>query len=158
MNPYYRMEISCDFGERINPITKEKEFHRGQDFLSNDGNTYAGVPGIIKLREQVFDKKNKNWEYGKFYQLQFYADGILFFSNIAHNKEFIAQKGKVLQPDTIIALQGSTGLSTGPHIHYEIFSYMLQECGELIDFIPSWETEKRIFFRPLDIFLWMDKE
>jgi murein DD-endopeptidase MepM/ murein hydrolase activator NlpD len=157
MNPYLTMRITCDFAPRTNPITKIKEFHRGQDFVSDSGNTFAGVNGTIRLCQEIIDKKNKTWEFGKFYQISFIYHDIQFYCNIAHNKQFIMKVGDKVTPESIIGLMGSTGLSTGPHIHFEIQSYQLKACESLKKMISYYLwPDNRLFFKPTEFFKLME--
>lgn len=152
-NPYKDMKITCDFIQRFNPVNGIKEFHRGQDFVSKSGETFAGVHGTIRLCQEILDKKNKTWEFGKFYQISFIYKKVQFFCNIAHNKKFIAKEKDIVEPDTVIALQGSTGLSTGDHIHYEIFTYQKVMCNEIIKNVPTYLwNDGRLFLRPTTMF------
>jgi murein DD-endopeptidase MepM/ murein hydrolase activator NlpD len=94
------------------PILKVKKFHSGIDFVANLGtNVYCTAPGVVM-------KINKSrFKYGN--QILIYHENG-FMTRYAHLNKILVKEGQIIQRNTIIGEVGSTGLSTGPHLHYEI--------------------------------------
>jgi murein DD-endopeptidase MepM/ murein hydrolase activator NlpD len=103
--------ITSKFGYRIHPVTKKLSFHTGIDIANDEGSPIAAaLSGIVK------DVGNSA-AYGN-YVLMDNGGGIETF--YGHCEAVIAPKGAVLRAGDIIAKLGSTGISTGPHLHFEI--------------------------------------
>ena len=130
------------------------EFHRGCDFIAPDFKVPAGMTGKVTAAE--FGQYGE----GNFVQIKFFVNGIVFYSNEFRNKKNYAKyEEKVLHSD-IIAEMGSTGDSTGAHIHYEIFSWDIsnKEVQALAMQIPSHQAWKRIFFEPLSFIRYIEEK
>lgn len=104
-------EITSGFGYRINPITKQLSFHTGMDIGAN-----KDTPILAALSGTVEDV-GKNEAYGN-YILLLHGNGIETF--YGHCDSVIKAKGDVVKAGEEIALVGTTGMSTGPHLHFEI--------------------------------------
>lgn len=103
--------ITSKFGFRIHPITKKLSFHTGLDIANNEGTPIAtALSGVVK-DVGISDA------YGN-YVLMDNGGGVETF--YGHCEKVIAPKGAVLRAGDIIAKMGSTGISTGPHLHFEI--------------------------------------
>ncbi|MDD3283240.1 MAG: M23 family metallopeptidase [Candidatus Cloacimonetes bacterium] len=103
--------ISDHYGTRIHPITKNMEFHYGIDFANETGTPiYASAAGIV-LHASYLSGYGKRivLDHGNGYQ-----------SVYAHLYSSKVKKGDVVKKGQIIALMGNSGLSTGPHLHYEV--------------------------------------
>lgn len=104
--------ISSNFGTRRCPFTGEREQHSGIDFAVPTGTPIHPVkPGTV-----LMVRYHPNG-YGRFIVIN-HGDGIA--SLYAHCSEILVSEGDVVTTDTVIALVGSTGQSTGPHLHFEI--------------------------------------
>jgi murein DD-endopeptidase MepM/ murein hydrolase activator NlpD len=109
--PVAEGEITSSFGYRIHPITGEEGVHTGMDIAATEGDPiYAAFYGTVA-------ETGEGKEYGK-YVLIDHAGGLQTL--YAHCSEVIAEEGMVLRPGDVIALVGSTGNSTGPHLHFEV--------------------------------------
>lgn len=99
------------YGRRIDPIYKTVKFHHGMDFSANTGTpVYATGNGIIK---------SAGWESG--YGLTIEIDhGFDYQTRYAHLNKINVKRGQKIKRGEIIGLVGSTGKSTGPHLHYEV--------------------------------------
>ncbi len=103
--------ISSPFGYRIHPILKKKKFHSGIDIPAPSGsNVIAGASGIVIHSGSLGG-------YGKVIMVD-HGDGIVTL--YAHNSSLIAQNGQSVNKGDTIARIGSTGMSTGPHLHFEV--------------------------------------
>lgn len=102
---------SSGFGFRADPITKERTEHQGLD--------YSGPVGepILALADGVVTFSGKNAGYGNLVELQ-HVDGLR--TRYAHNQLNLVSTGKAVKKGEPIATLGSTGRSTGPHVHIEV--------------------------------------
>ena len=104
-------KLSSYYGWRTHPIYNERKFHTGIDIaLPIASPIYAAQDGVI-----IFS----GWQsgYGKIVKIQ-HRDGKITY--YAHNLKLFYEKGKKVQQGKIIALSGNSGISTGPHLHFEI--------------------------------------
>lgn len=100
------------FGWRIDPIYRTRHMHTGMDFTANLGTeVYATGDGYVQ------DIENKGWGYGKSIIVN---HGYGYKTRYAHLSAFKVKKGDKIKRGELIGLVGSTGRSTGPHLHYEV--------------------------------------
>ncbi len=103
--------VSSPFGYRIHPILKTKKFHSGIDIPAPRGsNVIAGASGIVIHSGTLGG-------YGKVIMID-HGSGIVTL--YAHNSSLIASNGENVNKGDTIAKIGSTGMSTGPHLHFEV--------------------------------------
>lgn len=103
--------ISSSFGWRTHPITGNRRFHAGMDFAAPSGTPIVAVAaGRVVLA---------NWHggYGKAVIIE-HSNGQLQ-TLYGHMSEIFVQEGQVIPQGTVIGHVGSTGNSTGPHLHFE---------------------------------------
>lgn len=104
--------IASGFGSRIHPIYKARKNHLGIDFAAPIGtDIYATGNGIIEYAG------NQGDGYGSKIIIN---HGFGYKTLYAHCSKLIARKGQKVKRGQKIALVGSTGRSTGPHLHYEV--------------------------------------
>lgn len=103
--------ISSDFGKRRSPFTGKPEMHQGVDFSGRSGSDVVAVGGGIVTQA------NKNGGYGYFVEID---HGSGYMTRYGHNKTLLVQAGEVVKRGHVIAKLGSTGRSTGPHVHFEV--------------------------------------
>src|SRR6056297_630315 len=103
--------ISSPFGMRKHPIFGVRMFHSGIDFASpNNSDIFSSGNGIVEESKYSIGYGNE--------VLIKHDEG--YKTRYAHlNKRFVS-KGDTVKMGDIIGLVGSTGLSTGPHLHYEV--------------------------------------
>lgn len=102
---------SSSYGWRIDPFNGNKAFHEGLDFTAETGTPiYAAAGGIISAAEQTPD-------YGKIVKID---HGLGLETRYAHASRLLVKAGERVEKGQKIAEVGSTGRSTGPHLHYEI--------------------------------------
>ncbi len=100
------------FGFRIDPIYKTRRKHTGMDFTADKGTeVYATGDGVVELVE------TKRWGYGKSIVIN---HGFGYKTLYAHLSAFKIRQGQKVKRGELIGLIGSTGKSTGPHLHYEV--------------------------------------
>ena len=111
--PLNSAKISSKFGYRKHPITGYNAMHRGIDF-----SVPTGTP-IFAAGDGRIEKSGWNGNYGKYIRIRhnsIYKTAYGHLSKIRKN----AFNGKFVKQGEIIGYVGSTGRSTGPHLHYEI--------------------------------------
>ncbi len=111
-SPVKKGRVSSRYGKRVHPVTKKSAFHRGQDFAVNTGTPiYAPADGVV----EVVRKSDKGS--GNFLRL-LHVYG--FSSSYSHLQKFAVRSGDFVQQGDLIGYSGNSGLSSGPHLHYEI--------------------------------------
>ncbi|HUX81667.1 MAG TPA: M23 family metallopeptidase [Halothiobacillus sp.] len=109
--PVQDFRWSDSFGWRIHPITHRREFHKGQDLAAPVGTpVYAPADGVVAF--SGFDKG-----YGNLLEID---HGFGFSTRYGHLSKLLVSQGQVVTKGTKIATIGDTGLSTGPHLHFEV--------------------------------------
>lgn len=103
--------VTSPYGARSDPFTKTKKQHRGIDFAGKIGTElYAVAPGrVVSSGDRV--------GYGTTVEID---HGLGFTTLYAHLSKTMVSRGDWVRPGTVIGLGGSSGRSTGPHLHYEI--------------------------------------
>ena len=120
--PVDSSRYTSQFGYRINPITNVRAFHTGLDIAAPLGTKIkAAYNGTVS-------KTGEDSHSGKYIFLT-HANGLETF--YCHCSEIIAEKGAKIRQGETIALVGSTGWSTGPHLHFEI-----HKNGKRLDPLP----------------------
>ena len=104
-------KITSKFGNRNHPVLKSVKFHRGVDIAVSLGTpVYAGIRGIVTFA-------GKRGNYGNFVEIKG-SDGIKV--RYAHLSKIDVVAGQRVSDGEKVAETGNTGMSTGPHLHYEI--------------------------------------
>ena len=109
--PLKPIRVSSDFGYRVNPITGNYGIHGGVD-LSAD----SGTPIKAVLSGKILKSKYSS-DYGNFVTID-HGDGLVTL--YAHCSKLLVRAGDTVSQGDTIALVGSTGRSTGPHLHLEV--------------------------------------
>ena len=103
--------ISSYFGERADPFDGTEAFHKGVDFAGSAGsNVTAVAAGVVTWAGERLG-------YGKLIEIN-HGDG--FVTRYAHNERTLVSVGQTVKRGEPVALMGSTGRSTGPHVHFEV--------------------------------------
>ena len=109
--PVWSYWVTSKFGTRIDPFKKTKAVHKGIDLASMTGNN---------IRTQAAGRVTRA-EFVKGYGLMVEIDhGNGFKTKYAHMNSMNVQKGDTVEKGDVVGEVGSTGRSTGPHLHYEI--------------------------------------
>ncbi|MCX6352273.1 MAG: M23 family metallopeptidase [Bacteroidetes bacterium] len=108
----YVKQIGSGFGYRLHPIYKHMQMHTGIDFNAKTGTPiYATGDGVV----QGYDPN------GAGYGLHIIINhGFGYATLYGHMSKVIARAGQKVKRGQLIGLVGSTGLSTAPHLHYEV--------------------------------------
>jgi len=104
--------LASGFGLRTHPIYKVRKMHTGIDFAASIGTPiYATADGVIKEVSVKFSG------YGKMVEID---HGFGYRTRYAHMHEFAVRSGQNIKRGDLIGYVGNTGLSTAPHLHYEV--------------------------------------
>ena len=103
--------ISSYFGERDDPFTGHEAFHKGVDFAGS-----AGEP-VVAVAAGVVTWAGERSGYGTLVEVN---QGKGYVTRYAHNERTLVTVGETVTRGQPIALMGSTGRSTGPHVHFEV--------------------------------------
>lgn len=104
--------LSSQYGVRKDPFNGTPAMHKGLDFASLEENAgvYATGAGVVTW-------SGERYGYGKLIEID-HGGGLK--TRYAHCKELLVKEGDVVTRGQEIAILGSTGRSTGPHVHYEV--------------------------------------
>jgi len=103
--------ISSYFGERSDPFDGREAFHKGVDFAGSPGSAVTAVgAGVVTWA-------GERSGYGKLVEIN-HGDG--FVTRYAHNERTLVTVGQTVKRGEPVAHMGSTGRSTGPHVHFEV--------------------------------------
>lgn len=116
-NPFVGYRLTSPFGYRIHPVYKTKKFHKGVDLVTpSNGPIYAFVAGeVIHAKEGA-----KGSGFGGYGITVAIKDNKGYLHCYAHLSIAAVKVGQRVERGQMIGRQGSTGVSTGPHLHYEI--------------------------------------
>jgi len=104
--------ISSRYGSRVDPLNSRRAFHEGVDIRGRYGSEVRATAAGVVAR-QGFDKA-----FGRYIVID-HENG--FFTKLAHLKKILTkQTGVRVARGQVVGLLGSSGRSTGPHVHYEI--------------------------------------
>lgn len=103
--------MSSSFGTRTDPFTGSREYHRGLDFAGKEGTEIQAVAaGVVTW-------SGDRYGYGNMVEIN-HGNG--YITRYAHNKQNMVKAGDVVERGQLIALMGTTGRSTAPHVHFEV--------------------------------------
>lgn len=104
--------ISSAYGWRIHPVSHRDEFHKGLDIAAWPGTPVrATADGIVVFADNRGGSGN----------LVIIEHGLGFTTCYAHNRKILVHIGQKIKRGETISLVGSTGDTTGPHVHYEVW-------------------------------------
>ncbi|HEY3808865.1 MAG TPA: M23 family metallopeptidase [Steroidobacteraceae bacterium] len=103
--------ISSYFGERMDPFNGEEAMHKGVDFATDAG------ADVLAVAEGVVTWSGPREGYGNLIEIN-HGNGMT--TRYAHNARTLVSVGDTVQRGEAIAVVGSTGRSTGPHVHFEV--------------------------------------
>ena len=104
--------MSSGFGPRLHPILGYVRNHDGFDFTIGFGEPiYASAPGVVQIASTFGG-------YGKTVVLDHGAGLLTLY---AHMSTIAVESGDLVERGDVLGLVGSTGLSTGPHLHFEVW-------------------------------------
>ncbi len=105
--------ITDPFGLRYHPVLQTARRHTGIDLAATTGTSvYATADGVVDLADSGW-----NGGYGKLVKI---THSFGFKTYYAHLDEVLVESGSFVKKGQLIAKSGNTGISTGPHLHYEV--------------------------------------
>lgn len=110
--PITRGWMSSRYGQRTDPFTGRLAWHAGVDFAGKHG------ADIIAVASGVVTWSGTRYGYGKLVEIN-HGNG--YKTRYAHCDELKVNTGDIVRKGDVIALMGSTGRSTGPHVHFEVY-------------------------------------
>ena len=110
-NPAEGGWFSSLFGYRTSPISGNKEFHLGVDMAGRSG------MAVTSIASGIVTWSGPNRGYGNMVEI---SHGNGYVTRYGHNKENLVNVGERVEKGQMIALMGSTGRSTGAHVHFEV--------------------------------------
>jgi murein DD-endopeptidase MepM/ murein hydrolase activator NlpD len=103
--------LSSRYGKRNDPFTGKQDFHKGLDFAGKKGSE------VIAVGDGVVSWAGVKSGYGKLIEIN-HGNG--YATRYGHNQSNLVKIGDTVKKGQQIALMGSTGRSTGPHVHFEV--------------------------------------
>jgi murein DD-endopeptidase MepM/ murein hydrolase activator NlpD len=117
-----RKEPGPGFGARLNPATNKEQVHTGVDLITAAGNAvYATADGVVT-------KTSNTGNRGNFILI---THDSKLASSYSHLEKINVKEGETVHQGQLIGLVGSSGLSTGPHLHFEVL-----KDGKAVDPVP----------------------
>ncbi|MEX2353745.1 MAG: M23 family metallopeptidase [Gammaproteobacteria bacterium] len=103
--------MSSLYGYRTDPMSGRKEFHEGLDFAGRTGTR------ILAVAAGIVTWSGKHFGYGNLIEI---SHGNGYITRYAHNKQNLVNIGEKVEKGDVIATMGTTGRSTGTHVHFEV--------------------------------------
>lgn len=103
--------LSSPYGDRVDPITGKTAWHSGVDFAGRDGSE------VIAVASGVVTFAGERSGYGKIVEVS-HTNGLV--TRYAHHKALLVATGDVVKKGDALGTMGTTGRSTGPHVHFEV--------------------------------------
>jgi murein DD-endopeptidase MepM/ murein hydrolase activator NlpD len=110
--PIVKGWLSSKYGNRTDPFKGHRVWHNGVDFAGKLGS------GVVAVASGVVTWSDQRQGYGLMIEIN---HGGGYVTRYAHNKDNLVAVGDVVKKGQIIAKMGSSGRSTGPHVHFEVY-------------------------------------
>ena len=109
--PIHKGWMSSRYGYRTDPFSGKRAWHAGVDFAGKDGSS------IVAVASGVVTWSSDRYGYGNLIEIN-HGGGVT--TRYGHCKELLVKVGEVVKKGQVVAKMGSTGRSTGPHVHFEV--------------------------------------
>lgn len=103
--------MSSGFGKRVDPFTGKMAWHSGVDFAGKEGSE------VVAVASGVVTYAGKRYGYGQMVEIN-HGDG--YVTRYGHHEKLLVKVGDVVKKGQPIGTMGSSGRSTGPHVHFEV--------------------------------------
>lgn len=104
-------KISSGYGYRIHPITGQRSFHDGIDIVAAPGTE------VMSTGQGTVEEAGRKIKLGNYIRVR-HEDGLI--STYGHLSKILVKKDDIVRQGQVIGKLGSTGFSTGPHLHYAV--------------------------------------
>jgi murein DD-endopeptidase MepM/ murein hydrolase activator NlpD len=120
LNPYQAdislLRVTSPYGNRV--LFGKNEFHKGIDLVSEGVKTVVSIgDGIVASSTIVIDKSNATWQWGNYIRIDLDTGERVYY---CHLSKRLVTAGQKVSRGEVIGIEGSTGYSTGSHLHLEI--------------------------------------
>jgi murein DD-endopeptidase MepM/ murein hydrolase activator NlpD len=122
--------ISSYFGMRNDPFTGKRNMHRGMDFAGKEGSE------VVAVAAGVITWAGERYGYGKLVEIN---HGKGYITRYGHNKTLEVEVGDRVRQGQTISRMGSSGRSTGPHVHFEVL-----RNGKVVDPLKYVERKRQL--------------
>jgi hypothetical protein len=109
--PILKGWTSSYYGKRADPFTGKLAMHKGMDFAGEEGSE------IVSVASGVVTWAGERYGYGELIEIN-HGNG--YTTRYGHNAELLVEVGDSVEKGQVISYMGSTGRSTGPHVHFEV--------------------------------------
>lgn len=110
--------ITSGYGYRIDPLTGESgTWHGGLDLVGEDKYVISVSSGMVIRSRIVLDESDRTSEWGSYIAVQADSGEVIYYCHLA---ERLVESGERISAGQIIGIEGSTGKSTGSHLHFEV--------------------------------------
>lgn len=110
--------VASPYGYRVDPITGEVGvWHGGVDLVSEDRNVRSVVNGEVWQSRIVTDLSDRTWEWGNYVAVGGEDGRLVYYCHLASRA---VEKGQKVKAGQILGIEGTTGRSTGIHLHFEV--------------------------------------
>ena len=103
--------MSSPYGQRVDPFSGKKAWHAGVDFAGKDGSD------VIAVASGVVTYAGQRYGYGEMVEIT-HGDG--YVTRYGHHDHVVVTMGEIVKKGQVIGKMGSSGRSTGPHVHFEV--------------------------------------
>lgn len=103
--------MSSDFGKRVDPFSGQMAWHAGVDFAGREGSD------VVAVASGVVTYAGKRYGYGEMVEIN-HGDG--YVTRYGHHESLAVVTGDIVKKGQVIGTMGSSGRSTGPHVHFEV--------------------------------------
>ena len=106
--------MSSSYGKRTDPFTGKQAWHDGVDFAGKAGSE------VVAVAAGVVTWSGSRYGYGNLVEIN-HGNG--YVTRYGHNRKLRVEVGEHVRPGQVIAEMGSSGRSTGPHVHFEVLKH-----------------------------------
>ena len=124
--PLDYLTVTSPYGYRQDPFTKCRRFHDGIDAIGVNGYTYSMLPGRVSV------VRHGNTGYGNYVVIDHGNLRCLY----GHLREIYAKEGAMVQAGAVVGVVGSSGRSTGPHLHLQLQRLSAGNVWTSVDPLP----------------------
>ncbi len=128
-----KFRIASPFGDRLDPITGEPSFHGGLDLVGENKEILAVKSGLVVRSRIVEDASDRTSEWGNYIAVDT-GEEIIYY---CHLSKRLVSLGEQVSEGQLIGIEGSSGRSTGSHLHFEVRSTEKTENAAEFLWLPN---------------------